>query len=67
MKLKQQLWEKFIKEIEKEKEKLEMKKIEEKYRSELLSEVRKDMGRVGTRTNARKILRAPSFHGWAIT
>ena len=44
MKLKQQLKEKYMKNMELEKERLEMKKIEEKYGSELLSEVRKDMG-----------------------
>ena len=44
MKLKQQLQEKYIKDMEKEKERMEMQKIEEKYGSELQSEVRKDLG-----------------------
>ena len=44
MRLKQQYWEKYIKDMEKEKVRMVMQKIEEKYGSELLSEVRKDMG-----------------------
>ena len=44
MRLKQQLQEKYIKDIEKEKERMEMQKKEEKYGSELLSEVKKDIG-----------------------
>ena len=44
MKLKQQLREKYIKDMEVEKQKLEMSQIEQKYGNQLLQEVWKDMG-----------------------
>ena len=44
MRLRQQFKEKYMKDMEKEKESLEMQKIKGKYGSELLCEVRKDMG-----------------------
>ena len=44
MKLKQQLREKYIKDMEVEKQKLEMVQIKQKYRNQLLQEVQKDMG-----------------------
>ena len=44
MKLKQQLKEKYMKDVEKEKQRIEMQKIEQKYGPEILSQVCKDMG-----------------------